>query len=239
MPPRAPFPWLTLGLVAGAVAASAGPAARAALVWSRPAIAAGEWWRLVTGNLVHFTAGHLLADALAIGLLGTLLERTGTRLALVAGVAAVAVGGTVWFGAPRVTEYGGLSGVACALAGYLTVRTRQWWLGGLLVAKLVGEAITGQGVFVTGYSLCWPAHVAGLATGLGLGAIRQPRLIWQSSRRRVRQWPNRGVLGSVRHGVRAGKREAGLAEPRTRPGPYFRPTPSWPGGVPSPREWRW
>jgi membrane associated rhomboid family serine protease len=81
-------------------------------------------WTLVTSVYAHASVGHLLANALAVLLVGPLVERRTTRLRFhafvvatgaIAGGAQVTLGGLI--GPPNAVL--GLSGAAFALGGYL------------------------------------------------------------------------------------------------------------------------
>lgn len=121
------------------------------LRWSREHIAAGEYWRLVTGHLVHLDAGHALLNALGAVMVWTVFrEQLASRLglwALLAGLVSVNAG--LWF-ATTVQWYVGASGVlhALAAAGIMqAIGSRggrvPWALGLLGAAKLLYEQ--GQG----------------------------------------------------------------------------------------------
>jgi len=182
--PRAKLPWVTVAVIALAIVASAIPALSRWLVFDRAAIIDGQWWRLMTGNWVHFSTDHLLADAIAVGVAGGLIERQERMRALWFYVAATAtVGLAVFFLAPGVAEYGGLSGVACGAVGYLALNeikrsnARRWvpvLVLALLMTKVGWEYATGRALFVSAHGgmMVLPlAHVAGLLSGLGYWAV--------------------------------------------------------------------
>src|ERR1017187_10802660 len=127
------LPWLTFAVVGIAVAASAVPWLSRWLVFDRTAIIGGQWWRLIAGNWVHFSADHLLADAVAVGMAGALIERReGMRVFWLYAAAAAGVGLAGFFLAPGGAQYGGLSGVACGVFAYLALNeikrsgVRRW-----------------------------------------------------------------------------------------------------------------
>ena len=53
-----------------------GMALRDAWRYEREAVAAGQWWRLLTCHLVHLDAGHALLNAVGLGLLWALFARS-------------------------------------------------------------------------------------------------------------------------------------------------------------------
>jgi len=113
---RLRFPAWTVLLCALAALAYAVPALGDALIYDRAAVGHGQWWRLLTGSLVHLSPRHFLADVPALFVLGALAEQRRERpLAVVYLVAALAVGATVHLGVPGVRTFGGLSGVVTAL----------------------------------------------------------------------------------------------------------------------------
>lgn len=161
------------------------------LEYDHDAILDGEVWRILTGNLVHWSAMQVLLDVGAFLVVGLLFERNLRRFypaMLLASAAAVGLGLLVW--APEVTLYRGLSGVASgqfAVAVLWELRRSRTWgerllpLGAfaLLAAKLSYEAATGELFFGTDglgeLGLPIPlAHVAGTVCALPF-ALRRDR----------------------------------------------------------------
>lgn len=126
------------------------------------AVAAGEWWRLLTHPFVHITWYHLLLDASAFFLLyhGLLEPRISRRLLFVVAGAAGSLG-LSWLAAPAITTQGlcGLSGIAHGLMAVSAVEmmrankrsTPEWRIGAFTFALVVGkaawEAISGHVLF--------------------------------------------------------------------------------------------
>ena len=132
------------------------------LQFDRSAILGGELWRIVTGNLVHWSTEHFLLDVGSFLVLGMFCERTlGRRYVGVLAGAALAVGASLMILAPELAIYRGLSGVvsgqfAAALAaefGQAPADRRKWiWLlpaTGIFAVKIAFECITGQMFFGT------------------------------------------------------------------------------------------
>ncbi|MGO1948011.1 MAG: rhomboid family intramembrane serine protease [Mycobacteriaceae bacterium] len=76
------------------------PAYTSELAWrlmiDPPAITGGgEWWRLVTGALVHLDIGHLLLNLLLIAFVGRELERAYGTTVMVVSILVCAVGGAL------------------------------------------------------------------------------------------------------------------------------------------------
>lgn len=155
---------LAAALVAAAFAAVPGLAA--ALGWERGGIAAGEWWRLVTGHLMHWDLRHAALNVVGALLLGWYFRRlpdTFWLLAALGSIAACAVG--LFSGPAALDEYRGLSAV---LYG--------WLVAALFVsAPRAGRAHAAAG----GIALPQPARLLALgicclvlADALGLLAPR-------------------------------------------------------------------
>lgn len=170
------LPWLTLLATATAIGLWGwlGPTP-AALVFDRSAISQGELWRLLSGHWVHVEGSHALWDIAALALLGSLLEPNGRlRLALAALLGMLSVDAAIWWGAPDLAFYCGLSGMLNTL---MVIGLMDRWrqdshplypliaLG--LGLKLLLETLQGQSLLL---ETEWPAlplaHLAGCAAGL-------------------------------------------------------------------------
>lgn len=178
------MPRAALALVALAALLFVLPAAGSLLELSRPALASGEVWRLVTGHWVHWSADHLFWDAFTFLVAFAIVHAYDRRrLARCLAAATFTVPAAVLAFAPGIQVYRGLSGLDAALyvlAGLLIVeaRTREGArreaaaVGALFagfVLKVLYESITGGAVFVDGAAagvVTVPvAHVAGALTG--------------------------------------------------------------------------
>lgn len=178
IPVRAPV--LTLSLAgAAALVYIAGPL-NATLVYDRVAIGQGELWRLVTGQLVHFSTAHLVYNLVALLVAGAIVEvRRDGRAAVLLPMAAVAIGVTLYLGDPSLRFYGGLSGLVTATVVYLCLYglrdagAWRWICAFVLVgvaAKLAVELLL-QGSLVPHpapreFALVPLSHVAGAVTAL-------------------------------------------------------------------------
>lgn len=149
-------PWTvaTVTLAAVATACALSPALAgitAALIADPEAVAAGQWWRLATGPLIHGNAGHLAVDAGVLLVVGLAYER---RLGL-AWPALILIGlvvptAAVLIADPGLTGYYGTSGLTHALLAAVILHelrgpARRWAaIAGLaLIAKLVFELSAG------------------------------------------------------------------------------------------------
>ena len=164
--------------MAASLAASALPGGAASLEYVR-----GEApWRLVTGQLVHWSWAMTATDLLVVAVAGAWIEsrsRTLAALGIVAALAAVAL--AVGVASTELARYRGSSGVAVALVALaamdlaLTAPARGPRLlaaGALAVlgAKIAVEVATGASVvpwsLPAGVVVAGKAHVAGAVVGV-------------------------------------------------------------------------
>ncbi len=114
------------GLVGLAVLATVHPAFHAWCVLDRHALAAGEVWRLWTGHLTHFSASHLVVDALVFTLLAAALRRAGeSALGRVLFLGGAALSVSLLVCDSSLARYGGLSGLNALLVGRLALHWVQ------------------------------------------------------------------------------------------------------------------
>jgi GlpG protein len=145
----------------------------------------GEVWRLITPIFLHFGIWHLVLNMFALIKLGERIEmRKGTaRLAVIALVAAI--GGNVGQYYATGPEFGGMSGVVFAFAGYLwakghahpedglSLSDRQaqlmilWFLMGMTASLSPHPELFGFFAHMANV-----AHGVGLASGMLLGLLR-------------------------------------------------------------------
>lgn len=175
-------PWLTLAIVGVAIVVQATPAAAERLVHDRARVAAGEWWRLLTGSLVHLSRAHLVMDLAAFGVAGALVERRGrARHALLCLAALALVGLAVQLLAPALARYAGLSGVAFAVLGLAALDLvvdggAARWMGvaalAALVVKLALDFARPLPLLLDTGAVAVPvSHAAGLVAALATGAL--------------------------------------------------------------------
>lgn len=150
------------------------------LRWSREDIAAGEYWRLLSGHLVHFDGRHALLNVFGAVIVWTvfraqLFSRLGVW-AVIFGL--ISVNAALWFGT-SLQWYVGASGVLHALAAAGIVQTIAlrggavpWALGLLGAAKLVYEQWQGPLGWTPGslppdsLPVVTIAHLSGAAGGV-------------------------------------------------------------------------
>lgn len=169
------FPILTISLLALLAGLHWLVPDRSLLWFSADAIGQSESWRFISGHFVHADAGHLLWNALALVILGPLIEvrsRVLLAAALVAGV--IFVGVLLLTSFSPLDYYCGLSGVLNSLlviALWTEWRASRSWLviavACASISKIVFEISTGSSIVT---SVSWPpwawSHAAGLFGGL-------------------------------------------------------------------------
>jgi len=177
------FAAIVLGLEAG------GDGVRLLLRFDLEPIVAGQYWRLLTGHLVHLGWGHAILNLVALGLIvaGFRPLLGWGRWAIVALVAAAAIDFGLWFSDPPVAWYVGLSGVLHGLVvagGIVLLRLAPRAAAIILVAvvaKLAWEALRGALPFtaeLSGGDVIEEAHLWGAIGGavavLLLAGLRRP-----------------------------------------------------------------
>ena len=134
----------------------------------------GEFWRLLTPIFLHFSVLHILFNIVWLFQLGSLIEaRQGAMrlflLVVVTGIfsnlAQYVVGGP---------QFGGMSGVVYALAGYVWMRGKHDRTSGLFLDQ---QSVT---ILLVWLVVCFTgvvgpianfAHLAGLASGMAIGRV--------------------------------------------------------------------
>lgn len=169
--------WFVLVIAAVAlVIQAAGPEAAHALRYDRAAILHGQWWRLLTGNLVHMGWPHLwlnLAGLLLVWLLfkDQIPDRVWVISLL---VSSLGVGLGLLWGAPHLAWYVGLSGALHGLftTGALLCVRRGYRFEILLLVLVVIKLTYEQNVGplpgseeVSGGHVVVDAHLFGAASG--------------------------------------------------------------------------
>lgn len=179
---------VTILVGATAILSLAVPLVGEALIYRRTEIAAGQWWRLWTGHLVHFTWSHLLADLVVFGTAGAWLEwlaPRGTRWFLV--IAPAAVSALLYFADTDLAYYGGLSGLAVGLLVLLAlVQLRRdtaaprWLWPAVLV--LVGGKIALEAIAQTPLVADFGPEIK-ISTLAHLGGVACALVAWRSVQR--------------------------------------------------------
>jgi rhomboid family GlyGly-CTERM serine protease len=164
-----------------------GDPARELLRYDRAGLAAGQWWRLLTGHLVHLDLQHAALNTLGLVLMWALFARdykTGQwAVILLAAIAAIDAG--LWLRDSTVAWYVGSSG---ALHGVMAAGTLAhlrrgdldgWVLAAFIVGKLGFEQHAGALPFSeSGAGVVVDAHLYGAIGGIVSAAIRQLPGTW-------------------------------------------------------------
>ncbi len=189
--PARPIQLALLGLVGALLAAFAiwsavEPGISLWLAFDRADVAHGQWWRLLTGFLAHWTLLHATANASGIALLGWLIaRRDGARIVGVLLLLSLSCQLPCLFALGMDAEYRGASGFVYTLAVFAWLRSMQTgrWRGLLLVLALGATihlvlnafALSGTSLLPTGIASTWQVHLAGLVAGIAGYRWRQSR----------------------------------------------------------------
>src|SRR5215813_8264267 len=160
----------------------AGDAGREAMRYERTALAAGEWWRLLSAHFVHLDFDHAALNSLGLVLMWALFARDyGARqwLVIVLGsIAAIDAG--LWLRDSTVAWYVGSSGALHGVmaAGTLAHLRRRdldgWILAVFIVLKLIYEQSAGALPYNHG-NVVVNAHLYGALGGAAVAACLKPR----------------------------------------------------------------
>lgn len=180
--------WVVVALLAVcALLAAGGDEVRELARYERNAIEGGEYWRLLSGHLVHLGLGHLWPNLAALAIIGLLFEdvfRSADWLRIgAASAAAIDLG--LYVLEPNVEWYVGLSGVlhGYVAAGAIALLARREKLGAVLAiavaAKLIFEQVAGPVPFTAasvGGPVVVAAHLYGVVgASLAQGAVELAR----------------------------------------------------------------
>jgi rhomboid family GlyGly-CTERM serine protease len=184
------FPYVSLVLTAMALLIHVYHPLRPHLLYTRTALAHGDFWRLISCHWVHLNTDHLWWSALTFFVLGSFCEiMNRAKYLTTVGISAVFIPTAIWFVMPHLNVYGGLSGLDCALYSLLIVLfiRREWsaqkwsWIIiytimlVLLPAKIIYEMTSGLTIFVSNlHADMVPvplSHLVGGVVGLSIGIL--------------------------------------------------------------------
>ena len=162
--------------------ALAGEAGRALLRYDRAALAAGQWWRLLTAHVVHLDARHALLNSLGLALMWALFARdySPRQWAPIVLGAMAAIDAGLWLCDSTVLWYVGSSGAlhgvmaAGALAHVRRGERAGWVLTGLLAVKLAYEHWLGALPLSGSDAVVVSAHLYGVIGGVTVAAFLRP-----------------------------------------------------------------
>lgn len=153
------------------------------LRFSRIDIINGQWWRIVTGNLVHLGYSHLLLNLAGLAVIAFLLSPAmRIRDWVITGIVSMlGVGFGLLIFDPHLIWYVGLSGalygllLGGAIALFRYDRLMAILIGGYTVGKIVWEQINGpvhSSELLSGGNVIVNAHLYGMiAGGVAAGAL--------------------------------------------------------------------
>jgi len=180
-------PWWTLGLVFTAILAWGTPGATDLFIYDRAALARGEWWRLLTGHLTHFSGTHLLNNLVVLAPAAWLVEtRCRSDAATLFVLAALGISIALWINDPRLVQFAGASGIAIAFLVYAVLRGLHergpWRVVCAILLLITGTKLVAEGCLewrfsdwqtTSGFVPVWLSHVIGASSGLAWYLRRQ------------------------------------------------------------------
>lgn len=164
------------------------------LRFDRAAIENGEWWRLLSGNVVHLGRSHLWMNLAGLGLVVALVWRQFDAIewAMLCVFASAVVGLGLFRLNPEIAWYVGFSGTLHGLiiAGCLGDLRDYPKSSGVLLALVIGKLIWEQfagalpgSEATAGGRVVVDAHLYGAVAG----AVLAPALLWRRHRRETRR----------------------------------------------------
>lgn len=171
--PAGALPVVTYSLIAvnliAFVAQMAIPDFQSQLVLWSPAVADGQWYRLITSAFLHYGVMHILFNMLVLYVMGPQLEQLFGRLRFSALYGVSAIGGSVlvYLLAPLNTGTAGASGAIYGLFGATFVVAKRMNLDLRPVLAVIGlnVAFTLIVPLVSSQNISWQGHLGGLVTG--------------------------------------------------------------------------
>jgi GlpG protein len=140
----------------------------------------GEYWRIFTPTLLHFSVLHIVFNTLWIWEIGSKLERILGSIVWSVGVAIIAVlSNVLQYEISGYPLFGGLSGVVYGLIGFawlLPILNKRWPI--IISKQLMAFFAVWLGIGYTPFpemvglgSIANTAHTIGLLSGLVLGVV--------------------------------------------------------------------
>jgi rhomboid family GlyGly-CTERM serine protease len=160
-----------------------GDPGRLLLRYDRAALAAGQWWRLLTAHVIHLDVRHALLNDLGFALMWALFARdySPRQWAAVVLGAVVAIDAGLWLCDSTLEWYVGSSGALHGVlaAGALAHLRRGERFGAVLavalLAKLAYEHWVGAMPFSASLGVVVNAHLYGAIGGSAAAALMRPR----------------------------------------------------------------
>lgn len=141
---------------------------RQLVLWS-PAVADGQWWRLLTSAFLHYGLMHIAFNMLVLYVMGPQLEQTFGRLRYGALYGVSALGGSVlvYLLSPLNSATAGASGAIFGLFGATFVVAKRLNLDVRPIIALIAFNVVFTLVvpLVTSQNISWQGHLGGLIAG--------------------------------------------------------------------------
>jgi rhomboid family GlyGly-CTERM serine protease len=150
-----------------------GAAAQSLLRYDRDGLRAGEWWRLLTGHVIHLGFEHAALDIAGLVLMWALFARdySPRQWLLIIALSVIGVDAGLWLLSSTTQWYVGSSGVlhgvlAAGACAHLRRREPDGWILVLfLVGKLIYEQAQGALPLTAGGAVIVDAHLYGAVGG--------------------------------------------------------------------------
>ena len=151
--------------------------------YERAAVAAGQWWRLLTAHVVHLDAQHALLNCVGLALLWALFARSYrlTQWLWALGITILTIDLGFWFISTGLQWYVGASAMlhgvfACGCIALIRRRDPVGIIAGLIfVAKLAWEQWQGPLPFETEHPVVTVSHAYGALGGAVAGLLLRQR----------------------------------------------------------------
>lgn len=166
--PLVTYTLIAINLLAFVLQMASPEVERRLVLWT-PAVADGEWYRLVTSAFLHYGIVHILFNMLVLYVLGPQLEQTFGRLRFGTLYGMSALGGSVlvYLLSPLNSATAGASGAIYGLFGALFIVAKRRNLDVRPIVALIGlnVAFTLIVPLVTSQNISWQGHLGGLIAG--------------------------------------------------------------------------
>lgn len=171
--------WILAGTGELGFFGNGGPLVDRLLIYA-PAVADGEWWRILTAAFVHLGIAHIAFNMIALNLFGPLLEQMYGHVEYLVMYLLCAAGGSVLTMLVEPFQAAaGASGAIFGLFGLAFIVPRRHHVATTQQARAIlsqaGTLLVINLVFTFAVpGISWTGHVGGLAVGLVLGFFVAP-----------------------------------------------------------------
>ncbi|RVU83474.1 rhombosortase [Leucothrix sargassi] len=115
-------------------------------IYTRDALDMGQWWRIITGQLVHTNWAHYLLNVSSLWLLALLFYNTlnAKTFTISLLLLVVSIGSCVHFFVPSIHWYAGLSGAIYGIyvvAAYEAIKQKDYLMGVGVGVLIIGKVI--------------------------------------------------------------------------------------------------